>query len=263
MDSLLNKLDNLAYELFGVLLPGLVASAFSALWLFALGPLVPAWTFGYVREVDVTLGLRFLRTLPGALQASTVISAVMLWYFLGHTLNWLSRNRSSPPGFRDQFKRVWSFLRFRPLKSPDPFDGRLKSLLEEVAPRFTPGRTPEWREFYPLAKNYLMNSGRASLLATYQNKYTLHRSIAAAGAGLFWLTLASMAAARTTFILGGTVYPNWLLLWVLLAGSVVVVSMFSATFVFYWRLWGDTIVTETHCAIFPPAAVEEPNHDAR
>lgn len=147
---------------------------------------------------------------------------------------------------------MWSFLRFRVQKPDQSFEPKLIQFREAVGKEFASDRELSWREFYPLAKDFIANSNRRSLLSTYQNKYTLHRSIAAAGAVTFWLTLACMIGARVTYWTGFASYPNWLLLWFLLLSSVAMVWGFSATFMFYWTLWGDTIVTESYGALFGP-----------
>lgn len=257
MDGFWNKLDNLAYELFGVVLPGLVASVLLiALW-YALGPLIPLWSFAYVPELTHESIRYFVRVVPFARESTTIIGTLLVWYFLGHVLNWVSKGRSSRESPRKELQRVWSFLRFRVQKPSEPYDTSLKELFVKVSDRFSPNRELTWREFYPLAKNFLVNSDRRSLLSTYQNKYRLHRSIAAAAAATFWLTLIGMLAARMSYVLGSTNYPNWLMLWFLIVASFATVWGFSATFMFYWTLWGDTIVTESYGALFnassPPA----------
>jgi len=141
-------------------------------------------------------------------------------------------------------------LRFKVRKPVESFDPALTELFKKVIGKFSHDRELAWREFYPLAKNFLVNTDRRSLVSTYQNKYTLHRSIAAAAAAIFWLTFFGMIAARLAYFFGTNSYPNWLMLWFLLASSFASVWGFSATFMFYWTLWGDTIVTESYCALF-------------
>lgn len=254
MDSFFNRLDNLAYELFGVVLPGLVVSSFLALLWFALGPLIPYWSMDQLPQLTIRLMIDAMRAIPGAMQTVPLAMVLMVWYFCGHAMNWISKKKSKPESIRQQASRVWSFLKFRTQKPEESYDSKLKGLFESVSVEFSKSKKSlDWREFYPLAKSYIVNTGRHSLLSNYQNKYTLHRSITAAAAGLFWLTTLGMVAARGSYYLGASVFPNWLLLWCLLIGSVVVVWGFSATFLFYWKLWGDTIVTESYSSLFGPA----------
>ena len=91
-----------------------------------------------------------------------------------------------------------------------------------------------------------------SLLATYQNKYTFHRAIAAAAALLCWLTSISIVGAILTRLAGRGEAPNWFVLPGLFLFSLAVVAGFSATFRYYWQLWGDTLVTDTFCGLFGP-----------
>lgn len=191
-----------------------------------------------------------LKAVPGAVQIAALIGTLLIWYFLGHVLNWVSKGRSARESATKELTRVWSVLRFRFPKPAKSFDPALEELFKKAMPRFSPERDLVWREFYPLAKNFLLNADRRSLVSTYQNKYTLHRSIAAAAAAIFWLSLSSTVGARIAYFAGSTNYPNWLLLWFLVLSSLSAVWGFSATFMFYWGLWGDTIVTETYCALF-------------
>lgn len=207
MDGFLNKLDNLAYELFGIVLPGLVASVFLILLWIGLGSLPPVWSSGQVPTLTPDTVRRLIDRIPGALQTVTVICTLMVWYFLGHGVNWISKGRSHTRGeFKERVRRIWSFLKFRIQKPADSFDPALRKLFEAVSREFSGNKEMlQWREFYPLAKNHLANTGRNSLLATYQNKYTLHRSIAAAAAASFWISIVSICAARISkwFGLGG------------------------------------------------------------
>ena len=48
VNELLATLTNLSYELFGVVLPGIVASIFILLYWITLGPVAPFWTCGII-----------------------------------------------------------------------------------------------------------------------------------------------------------------------------------------------------------------------
>jgi putative effector of murein hydrolase LrgA (UPF0299 family) len=182
MDGFLNKIDNLAYELFGIVLPGLVASVLLILLWMGLGSLPPYWSSGQVPMLTLSTVKSLIDKIPGALQTAAIIGTLMVWYFLGHSVNWISKGRSHTKGeFKERIERIWSFLKFRIKKPEASFDPKLEKLFKAVSRKFTANQEPlEWRQFYPLAKNLLANTGRNSLLSTYQNKYTLHRSIAAA-----------------------------------------------------------------------------------
>jgi len=91
VDGFWSKLDNLAYELFGVVLPGLVASVWLAMLWYALGPLVPLWSFGYLPSLTDASIKYLLKVVPGALEVTAIIGTLLVWYFLGHVLNWVSK----------------------------------------------------------------------------------------------------------------------------------------------------------------------------
>lgn len=249
MDGFWSKLDNLAYELFGVVLPGLVASVWLLLLWYALGPLVPTWTFHNVPELRWSMIKYVLKAVPGAIQVSAIIGTLLIWYALGHVLNWVSKGRTKRGTLKEERARIWSFLKFKVQKG-QPFDPALTEQFNKVSKKLVPERDLSWRELYPLAKTLLANASRRSLLSTYQNKYTLHRSIAAAAAAIFWLTLAGILLSIGTQLVWAPIPPNWLLLAFLLFFSLASVWGFSATFQYYWGLWGDTIVTESHGALF-------------
>lgn len=258
MDGFWSKLDNLAYELFGVVLPGLVASVWLLLLWYALGQLIPTWTFQYIPQLQWSMIKYVLKAVPGAIQASALTGTLLIWYSLGHALNWVSKGRTKRGTLKEERARIWSFLKFKVQKG-EPFDPTLTTLFKRVCSKLVPDRDLSWRELYPLAKTLLANSNRRSLLSTYQNKYTLHRSIAAAAAATFWLSLISTVVALATQFLWGRIQPNWLLLAFLLVSSLASVWGFSATFQYYWGLWGDTIVTESHGVLFdvlPPRGNE-------
>lgn len=175
MDAFFNKLDNLAFEILGVLVPGLIATTFIGLLWMALGPLIPLWTYGTIPELTPAGVVSVVNRTPGASQVFPLISVVMTCYLLGHSVSWSSRVRSEPATLKETLVRTWGFLTFRPQKPGVMFDDRLKPQLTRVMGEFSRDEPAlVWAQFYPIAKNFIMNSGRNSLLSTYQNKYTLH-----------------------------------------------------------------------------------------
>lgn len=254
MDALLGKLTNLAYEVFGVILPGLVFNVFILLWWLALGPLAPRWTASRVPQLTTDRLRDVINGVSGGKTTACVILVLMTWYFLGHFVNWSSKARPREKGgWRKRMDRVLSFLTFRIPRQKDSFDPKLGRFFEVVSAKWThDNKELSWREFYPLAKTVLANTGRHSLIATYQNKYTLHRSIAAAAAVLFWLSVSSILGAALAAIWGVPQRPDWILLFSLCLGSIFLVTGFSATYAYAWSLWGDTVITESYALAFGP-----------
>ena len=260
MDTLLSKLTNLAYELFGVILPGMLAAVLLGLLWSALGPTVELWSFSYVPTLS-TGTLNAISTWPDSSQVAIASCLVVALYFLGHALNWVSRGRPSTSGVPpERWKRILLVLRFQFPKPQSSFDNSLSRLFAASAAKLSPDSTPlTWREFYPVAKAMINQNLKYSLVATYQNKYTLHRTITAASAALFWLSLLSLiAGVITRIIVGAHASPNWLLLLVLLVASLGAMSGFSSSYLYTWTLFGDSIVTESYLVLFGPKPPPEP-----
>lgn len=140
VDGFWTKLDNLAYELFGVVLPGLVASVWLLLLWYALGPLLPVWTFNYIPILTWAEIKYVLKVVPGAIQITTLIGTLLVWYFLGHVLNWVSKGRSARESAKKELTRVWSVLRFKFQKPTKSFDPALEELFNKAKTKFSPER---------------------------------------------------------------------------------------------------------------------------
>lgn len=255
MDALLGKLSNLAYELFGVIIPGLVFSIFLLLLWFALGDLVPRWTWSRIPAYSMAEFQKVCGLLPGGTAMASATLGLMWLYLCGHALNWASKvHPKESGGWKRRGVRVLAFLKFRTPRAAESYEQKLTPLFDAVNTRFSHDQKPlEWRQFYPLAKSFLNNSDRYSLLSTYQNKYTLHRAIAAGAAALCWLTVTLSAMALISKWRGAEESPLWWALAALFLGALVLITGFSSTFEYNWRLWGDTIVSESYAAIYEPS----------
>jgi len=254
MDTLLSKLTNLAYEVFGVILPGLFGLVLAGLLWGALGPVIELWSFSYVPELNASM-LSKIDGLSGASRAVAISCLVVALYFLGHALNWISRGIPPKPGSPDsRWRRTLLLLRLRFPKPQASFDESLTRLFDAAAAKLSPDPKPlSWREFYPVAKALINQTLKYSLVSTYQNKYTLHRTLAAISVILFWLSLLSLIAGLVTrSLVGSHISPNWLLLSVLIGSSLGAVAGFYSSYLYTWRLFGDSIVTESYLVLFGP-----------
>lgn len=253
MNELLARLTNLSYEVFGVLLPGIVVSLFLLLSWIALGSLAPVWSFHTLPEFTI-VGLRNLfDALSLASGIGVSVPLIAIWYFLGHILLWIGRSGPSVHGRGDNWAtRVALTLVLRIPKPLHSFDPRLRPLFEAVRKEFaSSGVDLEWRHFYPVVKSFLSRELASSLVATYQNKYTFHRSVATASAVLFWISVLTLIGALITFWANGS-QPNWLLLIFLLGGSVLIAWGFSGSYMYHWEMFGNTIITEAYSLIYGP-----------
>lgn len=156
--------------------------------------------------------------------------------------------------FKRALKRLGLSLIFRIPKPSRSFDEELQLLFEVVKNDFAGDLEFEWRHFYPVAKSYLGENLSHSLVATYQTKYTFHRSIVTASACLFWVSLLSEIAALVTYKINGK-QPEWILLIILTAGAFIFAWNFSSSYMYNWKLFGNTIITESYAFLHGPKNV--------
>jgi hypothetical protein len=254
MDTLLSKLTNLAYELFGVILPGVFALVSLGLLWAALGPVIEFWSVSLIPVLNDSL-LGKIDALTGSAQVAAASCLVAALYLLGHALNWISRGVPEQPGSSDSsLRRTLLLLRLRFPKPQASFDASLTRLFDAAAVKLSPDGVPlSWREFYPVAKALISQNLKYSLVTTYQNKYTLHRTLAAVSVALFWASLLGLIGGFVTrSLVGDHMEPNWLLLSVLLVASLGSVAGFYSSYLYTWRLFGDSIVTEAYFLLYGP-----------
>lgn len=251
MNEIVGKLTNLSYEIFGVFLPGIVGNVFLLLLWQATGPVLPFWTNGVVAEFSLETLRGIVDSFSAASGMVAAIALLTLWYFIGHVVLWLSRSgKSVEQATKKPWKRLWLSLIFRVPKPTHPYNEKLENLYGAVRQELSYGGTElEWRQFYPVAKCLLAEKLVRSLVATYQNKYTFHRSVVAASAMLFWLTLIFSAAAWLFLGLGDP-KPIWLMLGLLLVGSIVVIWNFSSSYMHHWEMFGNSVITETYSLLW-------------
>lgn len=253
MNELLAKLTNFGYELTGIFLPGLIAILFLLLWWTALGPLIPFWTGGNVPEFSVETARGIIESLSVAAGIGVAIPLIAACYFSGHLLHWIARSGKPNQDAVDKwYKRLGHSLVFKIPRPTSSFNPSLKRLYLIVQKKFSvDDTTMEWREFYPIAKSYLAQKIVNSLVSTYQNKYTFHRSITIASAVLFWASFIGILFAKITANYSA-LSPNYLLLSTLLSGALMLVYGFSASFIYNWEMFGNTIITESYSKLFGP-----------
>jgi hypothetical protein len=126
-----------------------------------------------------------------------------------------------------------------------------------VQRKFSAGSPLSWTQFYPVAKNYLARNSTSSLVSLYQNKYTLHRSIAVAAALTFWLSVLAMLIGVATLHYVGLA-PRFAPLGVLAISCVALTWGFSASYAFNWTLFGNSIITETYSQLLGAQNAKSP-----
>lgn len=250
MDALLGKLTNLGYEFFGILLPGTLAVLMWSLPWMAAADVVPWMTKGAVTELTWSGAMDAIGRAIEWSAFMSVLLMVALAYFVGHLLTWVARK-----GERHEDVDFWDHLAgtllLRPPKQVPSYNLKLKPAWRWAGKRLLGEKLDlTWLLFYPAAKTYLLQKRIPSLVTTYQNKYTLHRSLAVAAALTFWMALIPIVGLHSAQVIGAQVAgPHWLPTVVLAAGSLAAVWGFSSSYLYNWTLWGDYLITETYVSL--------------
>jgi hypothetical protein len=255
MDTLLSKLTDLAYEFFGVILPGLIFALFLTFFWISVGPMLPTLTCGHIQELTLRQIDWFESDLTATRRSELLVLLVVLCYFLGQFLNWISRGRSTT---EDQawWRRI---LRFRFARPRESYAVELGPLFYAAARTIAPSsETMKWPVFYPVAKSLIAQKLTYSLVPTYQHKYTLHRCLSAAGVAGFWACAISLAIGLVASAIGQG--PNWWLLLPLTAVSLCVAYAFEKSYSYFWKLWGSTVVAESYGLLCVKGIVEKREH---
>jgi hypothetical protein len=249
MKELLSKLLTLSYEFLGVVLPGFVLSCGILIWLACLSALVAAWGFTPSSLLAHITWQHLLALWKTAGEVGIGVPAVIASYVLGQFLLLISRrNFAIGAGANlSTRQRICVALQFRIAKPAANFAEEVKPLFDIVAGKFadSPSAPLNWRQFYPVARCFLTNNYPASLVTTYQNKYTLHRSLTAAGVVLFWGSAIFLGLILLTWWRIGIHPYGFGMLGLLMAAFVIVVT-FSSSFIEHWLMFGNSIVTETY-----------------
>lgn len=249
MDELIAKTTNLGYEILGVIVPGLIFLLFLLIAWVSAGPIIDIAFFGKIPQLhlsDIEATIKEKGSDIGFL-ALLLVSA----YFLGHILLWISRSRNADETItKNAWKRIWFSLLFKIPRPSISYDKNLDNLYQAVMKQFDEtGCGLTWRQFFPVAKSYLSRNLTHSLVSTYQNKYTLHRSITAAAAVLFWLSTAILSTGAALCFYKG-ISPHWWLLIPTIIASIVVIWGFSSSYAYHWLMFGNTIITESYSLLF-------------
>lgn len=243
MDQLISKLTNFGYELLGIFVPGAILLLFILIGWWCLGPLAEVWSLGLLPQAHIKEVSGLLNLLNEEIRAGMFIALAVAAYFLGHLLHWSSRSGKGVEV--SSMSRVLLCLRFSIPKPQASYDLKLEPLFKEAKSFLGFSPDADWRQFYPVAKSYLAANLQTSLVSTYQNKYTLHRSLTAAATIWFWMTIFAVLAALVAVECAGLEPPLWLPLLLSIPVSLGLVWGFSDSYRYNWKLFGDAIITET------------------
>ncbi len=254
MDSLSKKLIDLGYEFVGILLPGFL---------------------GLLILLGLLMGYTSLSTSPGTVlvdqalrdeglnKAVAGLLVLVVTYLYGHTLKWCSRGfrfKCLPPAISEE--KGWlltsRFLVFGGPRIKHSYKQVLDPLFLAIMPRLRPDLSAEeissaksedlWSSNFRIAKSLLAQEVGHSLVSTYQNKYTLHRSIATAFAIGFWFQIVLMIILRVN---GQDIaLATWAWMIPILVVQVALVNFFARSFGYYWVLFGDALISETYAMLW-------------
>jgi hypothetical protein len=230
-----------------VFLPGLIAILFLIAWWAVTGDLASKWTFAAIPALTIASVENIITNLDARLGIGVAIPTLIASYFLGSALVWTSRS-GTPAKEANRLYLMWMAMTLKIPKPEHAYDPNLQPLMDAVSKRLGEASPLAWRLFYPVVKSYLSRNLAQSLVSTYQNKYTFHRSIVMAAAILFWLCVATVVGGLVTHRVNGAV-PHWAWLSALMAASLIMVLGFSGSYRMHWQMFDNTIITEAYSLI--------------
>ncbi|WP_439609602.1 hypothetical protein [Hydrogenophaga sp.] len=254
MDQILSKLTNLGYEVFGIFIPGVIFGLFLLFWWIGLGSIAPYVTNGFLPEMNLSKAADTIEKFGARSGIGAAALFLISTHFLGHVLQRISRSgKNNEKILRNGFKRT-AYCLFNNIPKPEEaFDTKLNGIFEKVKQKLDPEKIGfDWTQFYAVAKNYVARNSSTSLISTYQNKYTLHRSITTAAVVLFWAALISLIGGSAMSCYIPEFSPRWGILSFLIAMSLTVVWASSDSYAYNWMLFGNSVVTESYSILFEP-----------
>lgn len=246
MDQLLAKLTNLSYEIWGIFVPGLIALLFLVFTWWCAGPVIDVITFGFIAPAEVKSIKGFISLLNREIKFGFIAGLAVAAYFAGHLLHWISRSSKSTAQGKGSVSRVLSCLKLSIPKPDESYDAFLDAQLAEAKEFLKMPTESTWPQYYPVAKAYLAAQLQSSLVSTYQNKYTLHRSLTAAAVVWFWMGLAVLLLGGVFEVIGFTIEPKWFPSAVSPLAAVAIIYGFSDSYQYNWKLFGNTLITEIY-----------------
>jgi hypothetical protein len=96
-----------------------------------------------------------------------------------------------------------------------------------------------WPQYYPVARTLARRDKHPSLVQSYQNKYTLARSMAYAVSVWFWIAVLTLALAISE--------PSLLILLIATAflSAFVLIRALISQYQYHWKNWGGIVIAET------------------
>ncbi|MEL3953495.1 hypothetical protein [Stenotrophomonas bentonitica] len=246
MDQLIAKITNLGYEVWGIFIPGLIFLLFMVFAWWCAGPVAGLATFGFLAPAEVKSVTGFIALLNEEIKFGFLAGLAVAAYFSGHLLHWVGRSPKGKAVELTWMARVGKCLTLSIPKSPLSYDPFLEDQLAEGKAFLEMPSGAIWQQFYPVAKAFLAENLQSSLVSTYQNKYTLHRALAAAAVVWFWLTVAIIIVSAVVSFAHNGYSPKWFPLLLSPFFALAVIYGFSDSYQYNWKLFGNTLITETY-----------------
>ncbi|MDQ1110048.1 hypothetical protein QE424_003207 [Stenotrophomonas rhizophila] len=246
MDQLLAKITNLSYEIWGIFVPGMIALLFLVFTWWCAGTVAEVVTFGFVAPAEVSTIKGFITLLNNEIKFGFIAGLAVAAYFSGHLLHWISRSSKSKSHGKKSIIRVCSCLRLSIPKPIESYDSYLEAQFIEGKQYLQMPPESTWPQFYPVAKAFLASQLQSSLVSTYQNKYTLHRSLTAAAVVWFWGSVLVLLLGGIFAVLGCPVEPKWFPTALSPCVAIAIIYGFSDSYQYNWKLFGNTLITEIY-----------------
>lgn len=178
MDKFVEKISGLSYEIFAILMPGIFAIVCSvALVSF----------YQLLAGLPQCLGERLFRHEIRNHQFFAIIVLVLATYLLGQTSTYLAKTSfeskpSQSPSLSRRLYEHFCKLIWTPDTQQPPEDvyshvdlNQVTEILRSYGFKI---QEVKWRNIYGPASRFIFQLGTRSMIQTYQNKYTLHRTMA-------------------------------------------------------------------------------------
>lgn len=252
MDQLVAKITNLSYEIFGIFIPGFILLLFLVWWWWCVGEQASLLSVGYIPSLAVNGVSKGYTLIPNEIKLGFVVYLAVIAYFLGNLINWIGRigkakESDSSNSKKKTLEDMINCMRFSIPKPRSSYNQNLETMLQRGC-RFLelPIDSRNWLSFYPVAKSRVVQDLTVSLVSTYQNKYTLHRSLTVASVLLFWLCFFLSIFSLTIRLEDFESSPHWLPLAFTMIMSVFAVWGFSESYRFHWQNFGNSLITEIY-----------------
>lgn len=238
MDKLVEKIAGLSYELFGVLIPGILFLILS---------------LGQLSFIQFLLGYDNIFSYYLSLNSDSITPFMLLCigitiYFTGQLINQAAEFIVVFPSDKipKWHKKLIYFLMWPILPSKLENYNYKTHFVEanEILKTKKISKGDDWTDFFGPASRILYVLGTRSMISTYQNKYTLHRT----SMFIFSITARALIPAAAIYLLTtydyGFSWAFFLSIIMLILINLFLSTVFRHSFIRFWKRYGDQICWE-------------------